>query len=237
MDMDRHRGICNKPLSALATRRTLRPQAGVQAFSQSHRLQRAKMATRQSCAAARRSHLDEAVDAAGDQQLAVRREGRHLRVALLAELDAAVQRRRVRLHLVALPLRLAPEQVERRARRQQALVLLPAHGGSHRALRQGRPCMLPDRPPAPALRSCRKGMQRQTRINSISTPKIAATLLKLAVSLLPHDKAAHHFRACPMSAMSRDGGTIVTSEDSACAICARRLSFGIAPYTSLRSCS
>ena len=38
-----------------------------------------------------------------------------------------------------------------------------------------------------------------------------------------------------MSAMSRDGGTMVTSEDSACAICARRLSLGVAPYTSLHS--
>ena len=40
-----------------------------------------------------------------------------------------------------------------------------------------------------------------------------------------------------MSAMSRDGGTMVTSDDSACAICARRLSFGVAPYTSLRRAS
>jgi hypothetical protein len=44
---------------------------------------------------------------------------------------------------------------------------------------------------------------------------------------------AHHLSACPMRAMSRDGGTMVTSDDSACAICARRLSFGVAPYTSL----
>jgi hypothetical protein len=37
-----------------------------------------------------------------------------------------------------------------------------------------------------------------------------------------------------MSAMSREGGTVVTSCDSACASCARRFSFGVLPYTSLR---
>ncbi len=38
-----------------------------------------------------------------------------------------------------------------------------------------------------------------------------------------------------MSAMSREGGTVVTSCDSACASCARRFSFGVLPYTSLRA--
>lgn len=37
-----------------------------------------------------------------------------------------------------------------------------------------------------------------------------------------------------MSAIRRAGGTVVTSCDSACAICARRLSFGVVPYTSLQ---
>lgn len=45
----------------------------------------------------------------------------------------------------------------------------------------------------------------------------------------------HHLSACPMRAMSRDGGTVDTSCDIACAICARRLSFGVSPYTSLHS--
>ncbi len=43
----------------------------------------------------------------------------------------------------------------------------------------------------------------------------------------------HQSSAWPMSAMSREGGTVVTSCDSACASCARRFSFGVAPYTSL----
>ena len=38
-----------------------------------------------------------------------------------------------------------------------------------------------------------------------------------------------------MRAMRRAGGTVVTSCDSACASCARRLSFGVAPYTSLHA--
>lgn len=38
-----------------------------------------------------------------------------------------------------------------------------------------------------------------------------------------------------MRAMRRDGGTTVTSPLSACAICARRLSFGVLPYTSLHA--
>jgi len=50
----------------------------------------------------------------------------HLGVALLAELEAAVQCCGVPLHLVPLARRRAPEQVERGARRQQPLVLLPA---------------------------------------------------------------------------------------------------------------
>ena len=36
-----------------------------------------------------------------------------------------------------------------------------------------------------------------------------------------------------MRAMRRAGGTVVTSCDSACASCARRLSLGVDPYTSL----
>ena len=47
-------------------------------------------------------------------------------MALLAELDGAVHGGRVMLHLVPLPLGLAPKQVEGGPRRQQTLVLLPA---------------------------------------------------------------------------------------------------------------
>jgi len=78
--------------------------------------------------------LDEAVHAAGDERLAVRREARDLRVALLSKLDRALEERGEALHLVARAGRLAAEQVERGARRQQALVLLPA-----RARARGRP--------------------------------------------------------------------------------------------------
>ncbi len=47
-------------------------------------------------------------------------------MAFLAELEAAVQRDWVALHLIALASSSATKQVECGARRQQALVLLPA---------------------------------------------------------------------------------------------------------------
>ncbi len=77
--------------------------------------------------------LDEAVHAAGDERLAVRREARDLRVALLPKLNCALEERGEALHLVARAGRLAAEQVERGARRQQALVLLPARARGRRA--------------------------------------------------------------------------------------------------------
>jgi len=48
-------------------------------------------------------------------------------------------------------------------------------------------------------------------------------------------RGARHSSAWPISAISREGGTVVTSCDSACASCARRFSFGVLPYTSLRA--
>lgn len=71
------------------------------------------------------SDLDEAVDAAGDEGGAIGREARGLGVGLLPELEGAVQLRGEALHLIVRALRLAPEQVEGRARRQQPLCLLP----------------------------------------------------------------------------------------------------------------
>jgi hypothetical protein len=71
-------------------------------------------------------HLYEAVDAAGHEHGAVRREPRNLWVHLAAKLDGAIEHRGVLLHFVSLPLRLAAEQVKGGARRQQPLVLLPA---------------------------------------------------------------------------------------------------------------
>ena len=44
-------------------------------------------------------YLDEAVHASGDQHLAIRRKAGDFRVALFAELKAAVQRRRVLFNL------------------------------------------------------------------------------------------------------------------------------------------
>ena len=94
-------------------------------------------------------HLYEAVDAAGDEHLAVGRETRDLWVALLAELEAALELRREALHLVARPGRLPAEQVERRARRQQPLPLLPARGA--RA-----PQATPEQPPRPGPSPARR---------------------------------------------------------------------------------
>ena len=49
------------------------------------------------------------------------------------------------------------------------------------------------------------------------------------------DEVTHHLRACPMRAISLDGGTTVTSFARLWAICALRLSFAIPPYTSLQA--
>ena len=50
-----------------------------------------------------------------------------------------------------------------------------------------------------------------------------------------HRLATHHLSAWPTSAMSRDGGTVLTSLLSECASWARRLSRGVPPYSSRAS--
>lgn len=75
-------------------------------------------------------HLHKAVHAAGDQQLAVGREGGALGVRLGAELDLAVEVCGEGLHLVPRPRRRAAEQVKGGTRREQALLLLPVGAGS-----------------------------------------------------------------------------------------------------------
>ena len=70
-------------------------------------------------------HLDEAVHRARDQVLAVGREAHHLGVRLLAHLDLLVEHGRIRLLDLFAHRRLAAKQVDGRARRQQALILLP----------------------------------------------------------------------------------------------------------------
>ena len=72
------------------------------------------------------AHLHEAVDAAGDEGGAVGRERRSLGVRGLAEGHREGAGGGVELDFVALPPRRAVQQVEARALRQRAQVLLPA---------------------------------------------------------------------------------------------------------------
>ena len=92
-----------------------------------------------SCPAPGSTHLHKSVHAACNQQLAVGREGGALCVALGPKLYLAVQVGGEGLNLVTGPSSCAPEQVKRCARRQHALLLLPAgrQGAGGRAGEKG----------------------------------------------------------------------------------------------------
>lgn len=126
-----------------------------------------------------------------------------------------VQVRGERLHLVPRTRRCAAEKVKRGTRWEHALLLLPARVDGQK-----------------------QGAQGQLMQWGLTLPHFTSALRCTRTThpaTHPHSPLPHHLSACPTSAMRREGGTVDTSLDSACASCARRLSRRVLPYSSRAS--